>query len=130
MESKILFIIIIFFVQTNSQIKQNPILLINSTEPIDPLVLSSKDEYYYIITSGQDLKIEKDSGNIISSANNNNFKTSNFVNYIENINNNYIYNITNYFSIKLNPFISYQNNPVNFESAIEDIAKMTINDYS
>ena len=59
MESKILIIIIIFFVQINSQIKQNPILLINSTEPIDPLVLSSKDEYYYIITSGQDLKIEK-----------------------------------------------------------------------
>ena len=60
MESKILVIIIILFIQTNSQIKQNPILLINSIEPIDPLVLSSKDQYYYIITSGKDLQIEKD----------------------------------------------------------------------
>ena len=125
MESKILVIIIILFIQTNSQIKQNPILLINSTEPIDPLVLSSKDQYYYIITSGQDLKIEKESGNIISSANNN-FKTSNFLNYLENIDNNYIYNITNYFYINCNPFISYQNYHVNFGSTVEDIDKMTI----
>ena len=83
MESKILILIIIFFVQTNSQIKQNPILLINSTEPIDPLVLSSKYQYYYIITSGKDLQIEKESGNIISSFDNN-IKTSNYVNYVDN----------------------------------------------
>ena len=115
MESKILIIIIIFFVQTNSQIKQNPILLINSTEPIDPLVLSSKDEYYYIITSGKDLQIEKESGNIISSFDNN-IKTSNYVNYVDNAKilflfhesllNNLIYYfvniIENYFIYKLN----------------------------
>ena len=59
---KFYILFIVLFAQANPQIKQNPILLINSTEPIDPLVLSSKDEYYYIITSGQDLKIEKDSG--------------------------------------------------------------------
>ena len=125
MESKILIIIIIFFFQTNSQIKQNPILLINSTEPIDPLVLSSKYQYYYIITSGKDLQIEKESGNIISSFDNN-IKTSNYVNYVDNANKDYIYNITNYLYINCNPFISYQNNHINFETTIGDINNMTI----
>ena len=57
---KILYILfILLFIHINSQIKQNPILLVEST---NPFVLSTIDNYYYVITIGYNMKINKESG--------------------------------------------------------------------
>ena len=55
------FLFTAFFIriETNIQIKQNPILLSNTE---NPFVLSTTDDYYYVITKGKNLKINKDSG--------------------------------------------------------------------
>ena len=56
---KFYFLFVILFIQNNSQIKQNPIFLVES---IEPFVLSTNDNYYYVITLGKNLKINKESG--------------------------------------------------------------------
>ena len=42
---KFYFLFVILFIQYNSQIKQNPIFLVES---IEPFVLSTNDNYYYV----------------------------------------------------------------------------------
>ena len=97
---KIIFLTIyILFIQANSHIKNNPIELLTSiSKPLAPIVLSSTDNYYYIITSGIDLKIDKDSGDIINKTINN-IISSNYIYHVDNSNNNYIYNSIYYYKI-------------------------------
>ena len=83
---KIFLLFIIFFIRTNSQIKENPIFLVNTT---NPFVLSTNDDYYYVITKGKSLKINKESGNI-ENITINDFTHSNYIYIIDNLYNNYI----------------------------------------
>ena len=101
------FFFITFFIRTqnNLPIKNNPIILSDTQNPI---VLSSTDENYYVITSGQDLKINKYSGDKENTTNN----VNNYLYIFDNSNNNYIYFFDDkkYYYIKYNsrnPFISY-----------------------
>ena len=64
------FLLLFFFVQTqiNIQIKENPILLINSSYPF---VLSTTDKnFYYVITKGYSMKVNKESGDIYNISEN------------------------------------------------------------
>ena len=63
---KLYFIFLFIFAQINSQIKENPIFLI---EDKNPFVLSTID-YYYVMTEQTYLKIKIDSGNIEKTINN------------------------------------------------------------
>lgn len=120
---KSFFLIIIVFLRSNSQIKQNPILL---NDKCCPFVLSSSDDNYYVITCGEDLKIEKESGNI-SSISNNYITSNNFIGFVSDINsNNYIIYSDIYYYINYNPFISYANNQINLISENEDIHKVGV----
>ena len=58
---KIYLLIISLLIQTNPQIKNNPIFLVNKSSPF---VVSSNDSYYYVLTEGKNLKINKEYGNI------------------------------------------------------------------
>ena len=93
---KLYFLFIILFFYTNSQIKNNPISLIQDESPF---VLSSADDYYYIIAKGKCLKIEKESGNITETQNQNVFDTSDYLLFSDNSNNNYLYYQYNYIYI-------------------------------
>ena len=64
---KLYFLIVVLFIKINSQIKENPIFLVQS---IDPFVLSTNDDYFYLITLGKNLKIKKESGNIVNITDN------------------------------------------------------------
>ena len=57
----LVFIQLLFQTLTNQQIKQNPILLGNT---LNPFVLSTTDDYFYVITEGTSFKINKESGNL------------------------------------------------------------------
>ena len=105
-------LLIILIIRTNSQIKNNPIYLTNKR---NLFVLNSTDDYYYVITSGESFQIEKESGNIINSSDNelniaNSFLVKDFSG------NNYIFNKNSYFSllniyyyyINYNPFIYFR----------------------
>ena len=99
----LVFIQLLFQTLTNQQIKQNPILLGNT---LNPCVLSTTDDYFYVITKGTSFKINKESGNLEK-------KNNSFTNYLcafDNSNNNYLCLISErkYYSIKYNPFISYE----------------------
>ena len=97
-----LLILIILLIQNNSQIIIGPIILIESQ---NPFVLSSFDNYYYVITSGKSLQIEKETGNIINSESNN--IPSSFINIVTNSNDNFVYYSGKYYEINYNPFISF-----------------------
>ena len=97
-----LLILIILLIQNNSQIIIEPIILIESQ---NPFVLSSFDNYYYVITSGKSLQIEKETGNIINSESNN--IPSSFINIVTNSNDNFVYYSGKYYEINYNPFISF-----------------------
>ena len=57
---KLYFLFLLIFVQINSQIKENPILLIDGK---NPFVLSTNDDdYYYVMAHKKYLKINKDTG--------------------------------------------------------------------
>ena len=101
---KIFLLFIIFFIRTNSQIKENPIFLVNTT---NPFVLSTNDNYYYVITKGKSLKINKESGNI-ENITINDFTNSNYIYIVDNSYNNYIYYSNKYYHIIYEPFISYE----------------------
>ena len=101
---KLYFLFIILFFYTNSQIKNNPISLIQDESPF---VLSSTDDYYYIIAKGKCLKIEKESGNIKETQNQNIFDTSDYLLFSDNSNNNYLYYQYNYYTINYSTFISF-----------------------
>ena len=99
------FLFIILFLQTNSQQKINPIHLIENKYPF---VLSSTDDYYYVITKGKSLKIQKESGNIIDLRDQNIFNSQDYVYITDNLNNNFLYYQHKYYNIIYAPFISFQ----------------------
>ena len=73
---KYYFLLLIVINKTNLEKNINPILLIEDSYPF---ILSSEDEdYYYIICSENNLKIEKESGTI-ENRNNNDFNLSTFI---------------------------------------------------
>ena len=78
------FLLLILFIQTISQvnipIKDNPIFL---TDHENPFVLSSTDDldYYYVITKGINLKINKKSGDIYNQSDNS-FTSSNYIYFL------------------------------------------------
>ena len=100
-----LFIVLFIRTHTNIQIKENPIFLVKSKEPF---VLSTTDNYYYVITKAMSLKIDKESGNIENKTINS-FSAFNYIYIFDNSNNNYMKYSDDYFEIKYNPFISFEN---------------------
>ena len=84
---KFYFLFIILFIQSNSQIKQNPIFLVES---IYPFVLSTNDNYYYVITLGKNLKINKESG-ILEDISDNGAVRENYIFVADNSYNNWVY---------------------------------------
>ena len=72
----------------NSQINQNPILLVNESYPF--LLTINDNDYYYLLCSSKILKIEKISGNIINSQNFTEY-SSDSIYAGDNLNNNYIF---------------------------------------
>ena len=69
-------LLLIVINKTNLEKNINPIILIEDSYPF---ILSSDDEdYYYIICSENNLKIEKESGTI-ENRNNNDFNLSTFI---------------------------------------------------
>ena len=99
------FLFIILFLQTNSQQKINPIHLIENEYPF---VLSSTDDYYYVITKGKSLKIQKESGKIIDLRDQNIFNSQDYVYITDNLNNNFLYYQHKYYNIIYAPFISFK----------------------
>ena len=97
------FLFIILFIQSNSQIKQNPIFLVES---IYPFVLSTNDNYYYVITLGKNLKINKESG-IQVNVSDNGAVRENYIFVADNSYNNWVYYSKAYYKIIYEPFLSY-----------------------
>ena len=108
------FLLIVLFEQIpiNTQIIENPKLLVNSS---NPFVLSTTDDYYYVITKGKNLKIDKESGDIYNISENS-FTSQNYIYISDNSNNNYIYYSNIYYKIINNPFISYERIKEDLES--------------
>ena len=101
---KFYFLFVILFIQCNSQIKENPIFLVES---IEPFVLSTNDNYYYVITLGKNFKINKESGNI-EDISDNGASRANYIFVADNSNNNWVYYSNAYFKIIYDPFLSYE----------------------
>ena len=116
----IYFLLLILFIQTISQvnirIKDNPIFL---TEHENPFVLSTTDDldYYYVITKGINLKINKKSGDICNQSDNS-FTSSNYIYFFDNSNNNYIYYSNEYYKINYNPSISFEKFVINWDKKV------------
>ena len=89
------FLFIVLFIRTNSQIKENPIFLVNSS---NPSVLSTNDDDYYVITAGKSLKVNKMLGNI-ENMTINNFTDYKYIYIVDNLENNYIYYSNKYYYI-------------------------------
>jgi len=104
---KIYFMFLFLLFGINSQIKENPIYLIDN---INPFVLSTNDNgnYYYVITKGKSLKINKESGTIEHSEENFLDHANNYFFITDKSYNNYIFNLESYFQIIYNPFIEYK----------------------
>ena len=101
--NKLYFLFIVSFIQINSQIIENPKFLDNS---INPFVLSTNDDYYYVITIGKSLKINKESGKIEDTKKNYAVEED-YIFISDNSFNNYVYYSQKYYKIKYNPSISY-----------------------
>ena len=104
--SYILFLLLLLYIQENPQIIDNPRFLNNKPYPF---VLSSNNDYYYVVTSGEILTIEKESGNIIVRKNEITY-TENFKNIADGSYNNYIYDSNIYVKIVYEPYIYYHMN--------------------
>ena len=102
---KILYILfILLFIHINSQKKQNPILLVEST---NPFVLSTNNNYYYVITIGYNMKINKESG-IIEDKTENHAVVENYIFVSDRQYNNWVYYEKIYYEIIYDPFLSYE----------------------
>ena len=101
--------IFLFYRTINLQIKENPIFLINKAFPY--VLSTNDDDYYYIITEGSSLKINKEYG-VIENIYYNPFNQTSFDYFyiVENLSNNYIYSFFSqkYYHIIYNPFITYE----------------------
>ena len=119
---KFYFLFIILFFRINSQIKENPKFLVESK---NPYVLSTNDNYYYVMTLGKSLKINKESGEIEKNINNN-YKDSNYYFYFEDKSyNNYLFYSNKYYQIIYNEFISFKEIEVKTESEFMIKTEMT-----
>ena len=111
------FLFFVFFIRTKSQIKKNPIFLV---EAENIFVLSTNDDYYYVLTTNKDFKIKKESGDI-ETISNNTFNISDYKYLEDKAYNNYLYKHTNneyynrnyklnfeYYQIIYNSFVSYK----------------------
>ena len=102
------FLLIVLFIETltqnNTLIKVNPIFLVNNE---NPFVLSTTDDYYYVITKGTNLKIDKKSGDIYNTSENF-FIDTNYIYFFDNSNNNYVYYLKEYYKIINQPFILFE----------------------
>ena len=114
---KLYFLFITLFIQSFSQIKQNPIFLVES---IYPFVLSTNDNYYYVITMGKNLKIIKESG-IIEDNSDNGAIRENYIFISDNSNNNWIYLSNSYYKIIYEPFLSYDEFIIDQNSEYRDM---------
>ena len=85
-----------------AQTIDNPIILNDKQYPF--VIPNSNDNYDYVITSGESLKINKESGNI--EKKNTNFFSHEPLYCYDNSNNNYIYESNNLYYITNNPFIN------------------------
>ena len=104
---KLFFLFIAFFSRIFSQIKDNPIFLVEGGYPI---VLSTEynDDYYYVLTDFKNIKIEKESGNMVNSSDIV-LTSSNSIYIADESKNNYIINESNQcFKIIYNPFLSFK----------------------
>ena len=122
---KVFFFLFIFlFIQCNSQIKENPIYLINNTHPY--LLSTNDDDYYYVMTEESNLIINKESGIIVNTSNNP-FISLNYFYIKDNLYNNYIYShsLKKYYQIIYKPFFDYEELPVIIEPE-EDPDVLTI----
>ena len=111
------FLFFVFFTEIYSQIKDgiknNPIFIDNGGYPV---ILSTLDDdaYYYVLTEKKNLKIEKETGNILDS-NENILISSNNIYITDKSNNNYIlYNTNEWLKIIYNPFISTEKINLNY----------------
>ena len=88
---KILYFLFIgLFIKINSQIKENPIFLINSSYTF--VTTTNDDNYHYVITQEKSLAINKESGDI-EIIQNNNFNTTDFIYIVDKSNNKYLYSL-------------------------------------
>ena len=101
---KLYILFIVLLIQTNQQIKLNPIFIVESKNPV---LLSTDDDYFYLLTNGKNFKIEKDSGNIVNYSNNS-AAEDDYIFIADNSYNNYVYISKIFYHIIYNPFISYQ----------------------
>ena len=87
---------------------KNPIYLAKES---NPFVLSTNDNYYYLITEGKSLKIKKESGEIESIVDNIKNSSNEYFYISDNSYNNYIFypNMNKYQQINYNLFISFSN---------------------
>ena len=100
----------IIIIKTNSIIKENPISLVNEE---NYFVLNSTDDYYYVITYETSLKIEKESGNIISIYYEYNFDKLNYIYIEDKSGNNFLYFEKHYYYINYAQFIEFQSIQIN-----------------
>ena len=98
------FLFIILFIHINSQQKINPIHLIKDKYPF---VISTTDNYYYVIAKEKCLKIQKETGNTINARESKIINSQNYVYITDNSNNNYLYYQYGYYNIIYDPFISF-----------------------
>ena len=105
---KCYFLVVFIFSHINSIIIKNPIYLAKES---NPFVLSTNDNYYYLITEGKSLKIKKESGEIESIVDNIKNSSNEYFYISYNSYNNYIFypNMNKYQQINYNPFISFSN---------------------
>ena len=94
-----LLLLINILIQINSEIILNPIKI---TDDRCPFVLTSEDDYYYILTKKYIITLEKNTGNVINKKNHNIQLSSNFIGFDDNSNNNYLYDDDRYFYISYN----------------------------
>ena len=87
---KLSFLFILIFTYINSQSNENPKFLVESK---NPFVLSTNDDYYYVLTENYFLKINKETGDIENNDYIENFVgTSEYYFYIaDNSYNNYLF---------------------------------------
>ena len=104
---------------------ENPIKLIEDSYPF--ILAFEDEEHYYLITSSNNLKIEKESGNITNRYNNE-LNLSNFIYISDKLCNNYIYVSNNYYYINYSSSISFQQVEINFDSRISNPNSFTMVD--
>ena len=99
------FYFILLFIHTNLQIKNKQKLIAESAYPF---VLSTTNDYYYVITNSNYFKIQKESGNVGNIGTQSLFSSSNYVFITDNLNKNYLSKETDYYTIKYNEEISFE----------------------